>query len=99
MPETAHSINVRVVLALKQEAREVAVQLPAGASARDAVRAALDAGLSLEGVDFDVETGPVGIHGRRVSDQEAVLDGDRVELYRALEQDPMERRRRIAAGD
>jgi putative ubiquitin-RnfH superfamily antitoxin RatB of RatAB toxin-antitoxin module len=99
MSEQGGLISVRVVLALVDEARELTVRVPSTASVRDALRAALRAGLSLEGVDFDVDNGPLGIHGRRVTDAEALLDGDRVELYRPLAQDPMSRRRRVAAGN
>ncbi len=98
MTERAAVISVRVVLALIDEAREVTVSVAADACARDALHAALQAGLSLDGVDFDVDNGPLGIHGRCITDNEVLLEGDRIELYRPLAQDPMERRRRVAAG-
>lgn len=90
-------LHVRVVLALPDEARELALTLAPGTTARAAVREAVSRGLRIDDIDFDVTVGPIGIHGRQVGDAEAVLDGDRVEIYRPLLQDPMERRRREAA--
>jgi putative ubiquitin-RnfH superfamily antitoxin RatB of RatAB toxin-antitoxin module len=39
-----------------------------------------------------------GIWGRPVERDQAVSDGDRVELYRPLNMDPREARRRLAAA-
>jgi uncharacterized protein len=41
----------------------------------------------------DWEAGPVGIHGRPCSRQQIPADGDRIELYRALQLDPRAARR------
>ena len=90
-------ITVRVVLALPDQAREAIVQVPDGTTARDAVSLAVSTGLVIDDTGFDVASGPIGIHGRLVADAEPVLDGDRVELYRPMMQDPMDRRRRVAA--
>jgi len=38
----------------------------------------------------------LGIHGRTVSPERVLADGDRVELYRRLPADPKETRRRLA---
>lgn len=95
MPDSR--ISVRVVIALPEEAREVAISVAPGTTAREAVRQAVHSGLQLDDVGFDGDAGPIGIHGRSVTDAETVLEDDRVELYRPLEQDPMERRRRVAA--
>ena len=40
----------------------------------------------------------IGIYGARVRLTDAVHDGDRVEIYRPLQVDPKEARRRRAAG-
>jgi len=64
----------------------VAVRLPAGATVRDAVAAS---GLA-------VDWSAVGIFGRRVAAEAPVSDGDRVEIYRPLVNDPKEARRRRA---
>ncbi len=68
-----------------REVQLVAVQLPPGATVRQALQAsrlALDwGGLAL------------GVWGRVAALDDAVRDGDRVEVYRALRVDPKEARR------
>lgn len=65
------------------------LQLPAGATAMDAVRAAGRAQVP--------EAWGLAIWGRRVDEREPLRDGDRVELLRPLTADPMETRRRRQA--
>ena len=79
-------IRVEVVYAKGRKADVVAVRLPAGATVRDAVAAS---GLA-------VDWSAVGIFGRRVAAEAPVSDGDRVEIYRPLVNDPKEARRRRA---
>jgi putative ubiquitin-RnfH superfamily antitoxin RatB of RatAB toxin-antitoxin module len=43
-----------------------------------------------------VDMGAVGVFGRSVAAQTQLADGDRVEIYRPLAQDPKEQRRRRA---
>lgn len=66
----------------------VEVDLPAGATVRDAVEAS--------GLAPPAAPGGAGIGGRPVGWDHPVRDGDRVELRRPLAQDPRERRRRRA---
>jgi len=80
-------IRVEVVYARREGADAVTVQLPAGATVRDALAAA----------GFATRHRDVGIHGKRVQADAPLADGDRVEIYRPLLQDPKERRRRRAA--
>lgn len=80
------SIRVEVVYAKAGTADVVAVRLPAGATVRDAIAAS---GLS-------ADSSAVGIFGRRVAADAPVADGDRVEIYRSLVNDPKEARRRRA---
>ncbi len=48
---------------------------------------------------LDLATVPVGIFGQSAARTQAVADGDRVEIYRPLVQDPkIARRRRAASG-
>ena len=63
------------------------VQLPAGATVRDALAAA----------GFATRHRDVGVYGKRVQADAALADGDRVEIYRPLLLDPKEGRRRRAA--
>ncbi|UUX93976.1 RnfH family protein [Aquabacterium sp. J223] len=72
------------------------LQLPAGATVGDALQAA-----GLAGV-LGRDAVAVGVWGRPCASDHRLNDGDRVELYRPLQVDPMEARRarqkRQAAG-
>jgi uncharacterized protein len=90
MPEVLH---VEVVYAAPDRVLRRQLELPAAATLGDAVRAS---GLlaSLPGA-FDPDH-DVGVFGRRLPPSHPLRDGDRVELYRTLQIDPMEARRRRA---
>lgn len=68
-------------------------------TARQAVQLAVAAGLNVEYPGFDVTQAPLGVHGIRVADDAVLHEGDRVEIYRPLQQDPMELRRKRAASE
>lgn len=68
-----------------REVQLVALRLPPGATVRDALLASR--------LDLDFATQAVGIWGQPVNLEDAVRDGDRVEVYRALRVDPKEARR------
>lgn len=89
MPDPVH---VEVVLALPDRALRCALQLPAGSTVRDAIRAA-SAQVAFPALADDP---PVGIFSRAVPADHVLQDGDRVEIYRSLSCDPMEARRRRA---
>lgn len=78
-------MRVELVYALPERAEHRTLELPVGATARDALAAA---GFS------DVHT--VGVFGKRVALDHALREGDRVEIYRPLAIDPKEARRRRA---
>jgi uncharacterized protein len=80
------SIRVEVVLARRDRAGAVTVQLPAGAVVRDAIRAS----------GMEADPNAVGVFGKRVAPDTPLADGDRVEIYRPLSLDPKERRRQRA---
>jgi putative ubiquitin-RnfH superfamily antitoxin RatB of RatAB toxin-antitoxin module len=87
-------ISVTVVYALPDAATEVALRLPEGATVADAIaRSGLAAG---EGAAAAAGA-PVGIFGKRSRRDAILADGDRVEIYRPLQADPKQRRRRRAA--
>ena len=91
MSATADARRIRLTLAWSPSvgtAREVEVEVGAGATVLDAIRAA--------GIGID-DTPSVGIWGRACSLDVAVRAGDRVEVYRSLQVDPKEARRRRAA--
>ena len=79
------NIRVEVVYAARERADITTVQLPQGATVREALQAA---GMK--------EGAALGIFGRQVAADTRLADGDRVEIYRALVLDPKERRRERA---
>lgn len=86
--------KVEVVYARPERQRVVVLPLLAGMTARQAVDAS---GLGREFPEICGRPLELGIFGRRVEADRALVDGDRVEIYRALPDDPKERRRRRAA--
>jgi len=76
-------VHVDVVYALAGEQKIVALQLPAGSSAGDAVAAS---GLAAGNVRL-------GIGGREIAAGRILQAGDRVEILRPLVIDPKEARR------
>jgi putative ubiquitin-RnfH superfamily antitoxin RatB of RatAB toxin-antitoxin module len=69
------------------------VQLTASASIQDAIAAAR---LQAPAVDVPWDDAPVGIFGELRARTDVPVDGDRIELYRALPRDPRaERRERV----
>jgi uncharacterized protein len=73
-----------------REVLEWRVEVPEGASVRDAVRAS---GWPEAARGQDVSRLDVGIWGRRCTLDQPVRDGDRVEIYRPLLVDPKVARR------
>jgi putative ubiquitin-RnfH superfamily antitoxin RatB of RatAB toxin-antitoxin module len=80
-------MKVEVVRAGPREAQTVQLELPPGATVRDALAAS---GLQIK------EGQALGVFGKRVTLDQPVAEGDRVEIYRALAVDPKEARRRRA---
>jgi putative ubiquitin-RnfH superfamily antitoxin RatB of RatAB toxin-antitoxin module len=66
------------------------VQLPDGASARDAL---LASGLIESCSEIDPQTAVFGVFGRVVPAEHRLQEGDRVEIYRPLLLDPRAARR------
>ena len=83
-----------MVYALPDGADTARVRLAAGATAGDAIRAA---GTLERHPQIALNACRIGIHGKRVSEEHLVQDGDRVEIYRPLRVDPKEARRRRAS--
>lgn len=88
-------IEVCVVYALPDRQVIRGVALPPGATVADAFAAS---GLAREFPDIDLSRASVGIFGRRASPDTRVHPGDQVEIYRPLQADPREARRRRARG-
>ena len=89
------TIRVEVVYALPRSSYAVEVQVEAGATVADAVRTAmtLEPFRSLRASRPRPDPEKVGIFGHAVDPDTPLSDGDRVELYRDLAQDPMDLRR------
>ncbi len=89
----ATTIRVQVCYALPARAFIAELALPAGATLRQAVEAS---GLLQRepGIDLDVQK--AGVFGKVKPGDTPLRDGDRVEVYRALQADPKETRRRRA---
>ena len=88
-------MRVEVVYALPLEQDCSSVELPEGATIREAVERS---GVLMRHPQIDCTTARVGILGRRSGWDALLRDGDRVEIYRPLQADPKELRRRRAAG-
>jgi putative ubiquitin-RnfH superfamily antitoxin RatB of RatAB toxin-antitoxin module len=86
-------IAVSVVYALPAGATEIELELPAGSSVADALALS---GIATRHPDINLAAVTVGIYGARVGLDAKLSDGDRVEIYRPLQADPKDLRRRRA---
>ena len=90
----ADAIRVEVCYATPEVQAMVALTLPAGTSARQALE---QSGLAPRFPDIKVESAVLGIRGKRVGYDYVLEEGDRLEILRPLTADPKETRRRLAA--
>lgn len=90
----ADHISVEIVYALPDQVFLRRVELPDGATVRDAVA---QSGVCKAFPELTDAALRVGIYSKSVKLDRRVREGDRVELYRPLQLDPMEARRRRAA--
>lgn len=86
-------IDVEVAYAAASRQRIVPVRLPRGSSAMEAARRS---GLVDEFPGLALDHSRLGVFGQPVRPDYALRPGDRVEIYRPLELDPKELRRRRA---
>ena len=86
---------IGVTLIFAEPARAISRQysLAEGSTVEDALRLAL---ADPEFAGIDLVHAPVGIFGRVVQRNQRLQEGDRVELYRPLAEDPKTARRRRA---
>ena len=84
------SIFVEVVYAEPARQWLLKVVLPRGASVADALDAS---GIRDQVKGLEIDPQRIGIHGRKVSLEQPLEAGDRVEIYRPLLVDPKEIRR------
>jgi uncharacterized protein len=93
----AESISVTVAYALAERQWLLPLRLPAGATVGDAIAQCGIAEQLPEVVGIGEDR--VGVFGRPCALATPLRDGDRVELYRPLECDPKEVRRRRAGAE
>lgn len=87
-------MKVQVVYALPREQHLVTLDVPEGATVREAVSAS---GMLARYPELDLEGGRYGIYGRLVKLDTPLRQQDRVEIYRPLLADPKAVRRQRAA--
>ncbi|WP_407295424.1 RnfH family protein [Stutzerimonas zhaodongensis] len=89
-------ITVEVVYALADKQKLLCLALPQGTTVREA---ALRSQMDRYFPGLDLAGSPLGIFGKAVPkpDERALLDGERVEIYRPLIADPKEVRKQRAA--
>lgn len=93
--EDSAEIRVEVVHAQPQRAWRVNLRLPAGSTALQAFDAS---GLRRKVPELADAEPDLGVFAQACAPDRVLQDGDRVEVYRPLLIDPMEARRRRAAG-
>jgi putative ubiquitin-RnfH superfamily antitoxin RatB of RatAB toxin-antitoxin module len=87
-------ITVSVVYALPAGATEIELDLPAGSSVAEALARSE---IVARHPEIDLAAMTVGVYGVRVAFDTELADGDRVEIYRPLQADPKDLRRRRAS--
>lgn len=88
-------LRVEVAYARPDEQLVLPLTVPAGATARDAVRRS---GILERFPEIDLDRQQLGVFSRPVGGGHILRDGDRVEIYRPLQADPKEMRRKRARG-
>lgn len=86
----SEELDVEVVFAAPDSQLLLALKVPADATVRDAIQLS---GIQDRFPEYPLDSLQVGIWGRVVSLTQQLHAGDRVEIYRELEIDPMEARR------
>ena len=83
------TIDVTVVMAWPARVERIELQVPAGTTIGEAV--------ARSGITADTAALEVGVFGERRRSHDLVRAGDRIEIYRPLQDDPKAIRRRRAA--
>ena len=87
-------IDVEVVFGIPEQQELVSLRLQSGATVADAIG---KSGFAREFADHDLASLSVGVWGHLAARDAVLSAGDRVEIYRPLQMDPREARRRLAA--
>lgn len=95
MADTDPQLAVQVVFARADEQEIIPLRVPRGAT----VRAAIERSRILDRyAEIDLAVNRVGIFGSLRELGDPVQEGDRIEIYRPLQVDPKDARRRKAAA-
>ena len=86
-------LAIEVSYAVPGAQRVLAIRVPAGCTARRAVALSCMNQLFPE---IDIQTCPLGVFGIEVPSNHVLINGDRLEIYRPLENNPIESRRQNA---
>jgi len=86
-------LRISVCYALAEDSFLVALDVATGSTIADAITAS---GVLVRFPEIDLKRNKVGVFGKLRLMDTAVRDGDRIEIYRPLQADPMESRRRRA---
>ena len=87
-------IAVEIALATPDRQALIEVEVDSGATVADVIAASR---IGQQFPDLDIDCMAAGVWGKVLPRDHAVRDGDRVELYRPLEADPRDARRRRAS--
>ena len=87
-------IAVEVVFALGDRQELIDISIASGSTVEDAIDASA---IARRFPDYDLSSCPVGVWGRLVAKDRLLEEGDRVEIYRPLDIDPRDARRKLAA--
>ncbi len=90
----APELKVEVAYAGPDRQLIIPMTVPAGTTAREAVERS---GMLDRFPEISLEQNNLGIFGAQVAPDRVLEAGDRVEIYRPLQMDPREARRRLAA--
>ena len=89
------AVNIEIVYAQPQRSIVKSLEMPPGATIADALaEAASDANFR----DVDLANSPVGIFGKVTRRDVKLEDGDRIEIYRPLLEEPKLARRKRSSG-
>jgi putative ubiquitin-RnfH superfamily antitoxin RatB of RatAB toxin-antitoxin module len=87
-------ISIEVACATPDRQRIYPLAAPAGITARTAVTITP---VQQDFPQLDIAASQLGVFGKVVADEYLLQEGDRVEIYRPLKQDPRDARRSLAA--
>lgn len=86
-------IRIEIVFATRDKQVLLSVVVPEGITAAEAIS---ESALSKEFPDTELSNCPMGVWGKPVSANYRLVAGDRLEIYRPLQQDPRDARRELA---